>query len=158
MGTSVNAQSDSDSDYVYRVKEMCRIVIERSTSIFKSNDFLYAFSKDSKKEHDALKVLHDYTKSVIRKRKEQIKKQNSEAADEIDDGGRKRLTFLDLLLKINVEDSTLITEEEIREEVDTFLFAVSFNRFGSFYLLYDSALVSRVMILQVQLLASHSFV
>lgn len=127
MGTSVNAQSDSGSDYAYRVKEMCRIVIERSTSIIKSNDFLYSFSKDSKKEHEAIKILHDYTKSVIRKRKEELIKKNSEVAD--DSGGtRKRLTLLDLLLTINVRDSRLITEEEIREEVDTFMFAVSFYK------------------------------
>lgn len=127
MGTSVNAQNDSDSDYVYSVKEMCRIIIERSTSILKSNNFLYTWSKDYRKEHQAVKILHDYTKNVIKKRKEQLKASDAFAEEEVDETGRKkRLTLLDLLLKINVQDSVMITEDEIREEVDTFMFAVSY--------------------------------
>ncbi|KAF2895541.1 hypothetical protein ILUMI_10635 [Ignelater luminosus] len=121
MGTSVNAQNNSESEYVKNVKEMCRIVVDRSFSPIKMFDVLYPLSKDYKIEQNALKVLHGYTNYVIKKRKEELISKSSTTEKHDDTGAKKRLAFLDLLLQCQVDGKPL-PQEVIREEVDTFMF------------------------------------
>ncbi|KAF2900474.1 hypothetical protein ILUMI_05709 [Ignelater luminosus] len=125
MGTEVNAQNDSESKYVFSVKEMSRIIIDRTFSIFKMFDFFYYFSKDYQKEREALKILHGYTESIIESRKEELIKANGHSKDiqndEDDIGRKKKKTFLDLLLQYK-KDGQPLTDKDIREEVDTFMF------------------------------------
>jgi len=123
MGTSVNAQNHADSEYVYSVKEMCRIVIERTISPLKMWDILFSFSKDFHKEKKALSILHGYTNSVIKKRREELINSSKTATinDDDDTGIKKRLAFLDMLLQCSVDGEPL-SHENIREEVDTFMF------------------------------------
>lgn len=127
MGTKVNAQDDSESKYVFSVKDMSRIIMERTFSPLKMFDSFYYFSQDYQKELRALKILHGYTNSVIQSRKQELLKangnDNSKIDYEEDTGKKKRKTFLDLLLQYR-EDGQAITDEEIREEVDTFMFEV----------------------------------
>ncbi|XP_031343101.1 cytochrome P450 4V2-like [Photinus pyralis] len=113
MGTTINAQSNDKSDYVYSVKEMCRIVIGRSLSIPKSFDFLYQFTKDFYKQNKALKILHEYSRNVIEFRKKVLLGSSEQASSN---------TLLDLLLD-SKETKVGISDSEIREEVDTFMFA-----------------------------------
>ncbi|KAF2878640.1 hypothetical protein ILUMI_27529 [Ignelater luminosus] len=125
MGTKVNAQDKSESEYVNSVKAMSRIIMDRSLSLIKMFDFLYCFTNDYREENHALKVLHGYTKAVIKSRKQELMKASgiSDSPSEIEDdlGRKKRKTFIDLLLQYN-KDGQPISEEEIREEVDTFMF------------------------------------
>lgn len=124
MGTSVNAQNYSDSEYVRSVKEMCRIVMERAYSPVKMWDTLFTLSPDYHVERKSLKVLHDYTNLVIKSRKEQLSSNETTVANSDDGTGiKRRLAFLDLLLQCRVDGQPL-PDENIREEVDTFMFEV----------------------------------
>ena len=118
MGTSINSQSNSESRYVQAVKTMCRIIIERSFSILGQFDFFYQFTSNCKKENKALEVLHSMSNSVIKRRKYQLleKETNGQITG-------NKYAFLDLLINA-LEDDTKLTDEEIREQVDTFMFAV----------------------------------
>lgn len=125
MGVSINAQKDVHSEYAYCVKEMCRILIARSFTL-KRYDVLYPLSRDFYKEKKYTKVLHSMTKSVIKSRKEQLK--NTKRDDQEhhnEDGTPRRLAFLDLLIKAQMEGKDL-SDTAIREEVDTFMFEVGF--------------------------------
>ncbi|KAF2886992.1 hypothetical protein ILUMI_19181, partial [Ignelater luminosus] len=108
MGTEVNAQNESESKYVFSVKELSRIFMDRTFSL--------------------LKFFMD-TQSVIHSRKEELIKDNGHSEDiqTVEDTGlKKRKTFLDLLLQYE-KDGQPITDKDIREEgYDTTAVAMSF--------------------------------
>lgn len=123
MGVSVNAQDNSESDYVKSVKLMCDMVIQRTFSPFKMYDFFYQFTELYRKEQRALKVLHGYTREVIRRRKEDLSKRTSMKESQDEYGRKKRFAFLDLLLEGD-DGKQVFSDDEIQEEVDTLLFEV----------------------------------
>lgn len=132
MGVSVEAQKYEHSDYVKNVKLMCRIGLVRTTSIIKSNDILYRFCPEFFWEKKAIKNLHSVTCSVIDKRMNKTASIMNDAVkvwDEDDTGKKRKLALLDILLESKVDGEPL-SREEIREEVDTFMFEV---RVLSFY-------------------------
>ena len=118
MGTKMNLQSGKNSDYVRSVKETCRIAIERVLSPLRFFDSTFWLCRDFYRQKKELKVLHDFTHNVINSKK------NNKSIDK----NTKRPAFLDLLLKFS-QDENILSTEEIREEVDTFMFAVSKNGF-----------------------------
>nr|WCC58127.1 cytochrome P450 [Pharsalia antennata] len=123
MGVSVNAQKDKKSRYVNNVKEMCRISIERVFSVIKKNDVLYLLYPDYYKEQKIVKELHSVTNSVIDSRKKELASNRAQYNDEADDiGQKKKMAFLDILLRSTIDGEPL-SREDIREEVDTFMFA-----------------------------------
>lgn len=115
MGTKVNAQLDANSRYVRAVREMCRIIVDRYFNVIKI--LMFVCSKDYFKEKKALKVLHEYTDSIIKLRWQAMIHSKDVS------GKKKRLAFLDLLLEAEI-DGRPLTDTEIREEVDTFMFEV----------------------------------
>lgn len=123
MGTSVNAQNDTDSEYVHSVKHMCKVVVERAFSAVLQQELLYRFSSQYRKEKKALRVLHEYSKSVISNRKAEFLTSKKGGGQSEDIGIKKKLAFLDLMLEAN-ENGQVMSDEDIREEVDTFMFAV----------------------------------
>lgn len=126
MGVSINAQDNSESDYVKSVKQLCDVVILRAFSSLKMYDFCYRFTNLYKKEKQALRILHGYTKEVINKRKQELaaKKLDKNTKDEL--GIKKmKFVFLDLLLQGD-NGKQVFSDEEIQEEVDTLLFEVCF--------------------------------
>ncbi|RZC32091.1 cytochrome P450 CYP4BN11, partial [Asbolus verrucosus] len=116
MGTSVKAQENTESEYVRSVKDMCGIIVERAFSPHKMFDSIYYFTEDFKKEMRALKILHSYTNDVIKRR------QNALHSEALKSDEKKKKAFLDHLLEANVGGQSL-TIDEIRQEVDTFMFA-----------------------------------
>lgn len=124
MGTSVNAQDDTDSKYVESVDALLEVLIERTFSPLLHNDFLYRFSKTYQKEQRALKVVHGYSRRVIgRKMGEFLKSRDNEEAPIDALGRKKKKAFLDLLLEYSSKDHSF-TYEDICQEVDTFMFEV----------------------------------
>lgn len=97
---------------------------------------LYIFSKLRKTEADALQVLHGFADDVIRKRRQElmgnaIKPGNNDENGADDVGIRKKRALLDILLYSSIDGKPL-SDGDIREEVDTFMFGVRrffFHRF-----------------------------
>ncbi|XP_065157724.1 cytochrome P450 4c3-like [Atheta coriaria] len=125
MGTCVNAQQCADSDYVQSIKRISEIVISRGISVLKQFDFYYLFTQDYRDETKCIEILHGYTMSVIQsRRKELLAKQNeNEKPKQIEEnlGYKAKIPFLDILLQATFNGEPL-TDEDIREEVDTFMF------------------------------------
>lgn len=90
-------------------------------------DFIYQFSKLYQKEQETLKTLHGFTNQVILSRRNELASSNNNVKsinNDDDVGIKKKTAFLDMLLQATIDGEPL-TNEEIREEVDTFMFAVS---------------------------------
>lgn len=82
-------------------------------------------SNSAKRQKIVLKILHDFTDSVIVARREELankmKDGKSLVEDEDDVGSRRKLALLDVLLQSSINGQPL-TNMDIREEVDTFMF------------------------------------
>jgi len=106
---------------------MANLIINRNFKIWLHPNYIYFNTAEGKQYIETLKVLHDFTESVIRERKltRKIGQSNSEAKENGgDDGIKRRLAFLDLLLDSAESQKVPLTDLEIREEVDTFMFEV----------------------------------
>uniref|UniRef100_A0A182PZ12 Uncharacterized protein n=1 Tax=Anopheles epiroticus TaxID=199890 RepID=A0A182PZ12_9DIPT len=127
MGTKVNAQLNAESEYVQAVKDITNLVQIRLFNFLIRYEIFYRFSDNRRKQLRALKVLHGYTDSVIKSRREELNRaaesgnNNELDVNENDLGIKKKMAFLDMLLQSKIDGQPL-TDLEIREEVDTFMF------------------------------------
>jgi cytochrome P450 len=122
MGVKLHVQKESNTEYVRSVHDMTRIVIERIVSPVQTHDFLYPFTRNYRIQKRALEHLHRQSSEVIKtrvKELEDVKNQGSTSK-----ATKSKKAFLDLLLEARI-DGRKLTQEEIRDEVDTFLFAVN---------------------------------
>ncbi|KAK9720583.1 Cytochrome P450 [Popillia japonica] len=90
MGTSVNAQADYNSEYVKCVNILLEIFMLRSFSPILSNNYLYPFTSTYRRENYALKVVHDYTRSVIASRKKEFLSDAHKNAESTDSPAERR--------------------------------------------------------------------
>jgi len=122
MGKSINAQQVSDTDYVRAIYEASDLVFQRQRSPWLWNDWLFAISPPGFRMRKVLNILHGFTNKVIAERKEEwmMLQGNTKEEDE-GVGQKKRHAFLDLLLDAS-EGGKVMSDMDIREEVDTFMF------------------------------------
>ncbi|XP_046655326.1 cytochrome P450 4C1-like isoform X2 [Daphnia pulicaria] len=129
MGRHVNAQGKSDSDYVQAVYKVTRIIQARQTRPWLQIEWLFRLLPIGSEQKRCLSILHGFTDKVIRERKIEYKQQKAneekkvEALAEDDDfiPKKSRLAFLDLLIEAS-QDGKVLSDLDIREEVDTFMF------------------------------------
>eukprot|EP00090_Calanus_glacialis_P028920 TRINITY_DN46369_c0_g1_i1.p1 TRINITY_DN46369_c0_g1~~TRINITY_DN46369_c0_g1_i1.p1 ORF type:complete len:512 (-),score=129.35 TRINITY_DN46369_c0_g1_i1:4-1539(-) len=120
MGKSINAQADSDTEYVRAIYGASDIVFQRQKSPWLWQDWLFALTPAGFRWRKYLKSLHGLTTKVIEERKKEVEKTKSGNTED-DVGIKRRLAFLDLLIDAS-EGGSVLSDEDIREEVDTFMF------------------------------------
>lgn len=76
------------------------------------------------KQDDVVQRLHSFTKNIIQRRRDQLIQElkTNEKSDRTELGGKQAL--LDILLQSTTVDGKSLSNEDIREEVDTFTFEV----------------------------------
>ncbi|KAG8332923.1 Cytochrome P450 4C1 [Homalodisca vitripennis] len=126
MGTSINAQEGTNSNYVSAVYEISELTMQRLLRPWYHPNFSFYLSSYGKRYKKCLDILHGFTNKVIKERKitRALRMQDSEATliEEEDIGTKKRMAFLDLLLEAAEQEGSQLSDSEIREEVDTFMF------------------------------------
>lgn len=108
----------------------------RLATLWLRNDVLFKLfgGKCKQKIDDCLRVLHNFSNSIILKRREELLK-NGDASEQFestttaesgDSDAQKRMALLDILLQSAIDGQPL-SNADIREEVDTFMFEVYYT-------------------------------
>ncbi|XP_046744960.1 cytochrome P450 4c3 [Diprion similis] len=121
MGRRIYAQDDRESVYVKAVYEMGGIVQTRQATLWYHPDCLFRLTSCYKKHENCVKILHEFSMKVISERRQVIEDRLAEIEYKEEQYGTKKLAFLDLLIEAS-RGGTLLSDEDIREEVDTFMF------------------------------------
>lgn len=88
--------------------------------------FIYELTSLCKETKEAVKILHGFSTNIIKERKRSFMEMAGSNVQL-----KKRMALIDLLLRARDRDGTDIDDVGIREEVDTFMFEVSY------YFFYD---------------------
>ncbi|WKY11913.1 hypothetical protein Q1695_003468 [Nippostrongylus brasiliensis] len=122
LGICLDVQKNPHSPYLDAVFKMKLIIHQRMVKPQYFPDFLFNLFGAGKEQARCIKILHDFTGSVIRARKAKadaaggVEKLLAKESAE----GRRRMAFLDLMLDMNAKGE--LPMDGVQEEVDTFTF------------------------------------
>nr|XP_002124012.1 cytochrome P450 4F1-like [Ciona intestinalis] len=120
MSTKSDCQNRSKkNEYIEAVHDVSKYIMSRVHKPLLHIDWIYWLTAEGRKFKQLVKVLHDQSEKVIRERRKTLENRKFEE----ESSGKKRLDFLDILLHTKDEDGKGLNDSEIRDEVDTFLFA-----------------------------------
>lgn len=119
MGKSLQVQHQRQSEYAKCIGQMLHLVQVRQKSPWLYPDFLFNLFGWGGKQKQYLDVMHGFTKRVIKERKAEFTERIQNG--DFEDKGRKK-AFLDLLLKLQYESGDSLSDLDLQEEVDTFMF------------------------------------
>ncbi|XP_006052574.2 cytochrome P450 4B1 [Bubalus kerabau] len=118
FGKGTSGLNDRDNIYYLSVKELTLLMQQRIDSFQYHNDFIYFLTPHGRRFLRACQVAHDHTDQVIRERKAAL--QDEKEWEKIQ--SKRHLDFLDILLGAQDEEGIKLSDEDLRAEVDTFMF------------------------------------
>ncbi|KAH3822563.1 cytochrome P450 4F12-like [Dreissena polymorpha] len=112
-----NCQTEGENNpYVQAVGRLTDLWIKRSINVLQAFDFIYFnFTRDGRDFTRQCDLVHDVSEAMIKKRIKTMKQRTDGQTSE-------GLDFLDIILQARDEDGRGLTFNEVRDEVDTFLF------------------------------------
>ncbi|XP_044728440.1 cytochrome P450 4C1-like, partial [Chrysoperla carnea] len=127
MGTPIKSEGSKQAEIVSAMHKLEEIGIYRMIRPWLLFDFIFRFTMKYREQNKYKNILHTFTDEVIQERRNALKskknndEQNADYEDEVHKGKRKAI-FMDLLI-LSSENGELLTNQDIREEVNTFMFA-----------------------------------
>ncbi|KAJ8313006.1 hypothetical protein KUTeg_010379 [Tegillarca granosa] len=109
-------QLGSNHPYVEAVQRLGQLVLVRSLKLHHYNESIYKWSSEGKEFYKLCKFVHEFSSRIIAERRKTL----NENPDILQ---KRHLDFLDILLTAKDGEGQGLTDEEIRNEVDTFMFA-----------------------------------
>jgi len=122
MGTELRSQEGKSIEYVGAIYTVTDVMIKRIFKFWLWNKYIFNISQNGRNFNKSLKILHTFTENVIKEKRTKHENHNSLTAEEISLGKKRVESFLDLLIGISNKTPEEMTDSDIREEVDTFLF------------------------------------
>uniref|UniRef100_A0A8C1QU51 aromatase n=1 Tax=Cyprinus carpio TaxID=7962 RepID=A0A8C1QU51_CYPCA len=114
-----NCQTDSGTNpYIQAVYDLCHLVNVRFRVFPYHSKAIFHLSPHGYKFRKATRIAHSHTAEVIRKRKEVLKIEKEQGIVK----NKRYMDFLDILLSARDEHQQGLSDEDIRAEVDTFMF------------------------------------
>ncbi|XP_060078409.1 cytochrome P450 4A25-like [Ylistrum balloti] len=101
--------------YVRAVKDLSRICIKRTIRPWLYPDLIFYLTKEGREFWSLTQYVHIFSSDIIKARRRSINADPSQL-------DKRRLDFLDILLVARDETGNGMSDEDIRAEVDTFLF------------------------------------
>ncbi|XP_021929273.1 cytochrome P450 4C1-like isoform X2 [Zootermopsis nevadensis] len=120
MGIPMHDNKYDHSEYTKAVKRLTKILVHRQLSPWLYRQFIYNLTPIGREDARLLQILHGFTNRMIKERREEYRA-NLNSEENFNTKKKRRLAFLDLLIEIS-EKEGLLTDADIREEVDTFMF------------------------------------
>ncbi|XP_049532441.1 cytochrome P450 4d2-like [Anopheles darlingi] len=128
MGVNINAQHDPTNQYVRDVKRMSELILLRIFHVLASFPQVYWYlMPHAWEQRKLIGRLHAFTDAVIQRRRKQLlssKQTGGTVSFDMNEENlysKRKETFLDLLLSVTIDGQPL-SDLDIREEVDTFMF------------------------------------
>ncbi|VEN61606.1 unnamed protein product [Callosobruchus maculatus] len=118
MGIITNCQRNGNTSYCRSIEEMSRIGAHRISSALKRYDVIFRFTTDYQKQKKALKEIDAFYENIISNKKQAM---SLKSVEEDEDGSKQN--FLDQLLRYQ-ENGEALSDKDIREEINTFMFGV----------------------------------
>uniref|UniRef100_A0A1I7UBT5 Cytochrome P450 n=1 Tax=Caenorhabditis tropicalis TaxID=1561998 RepID=A0A1I7UBT5_9PELO len=115
MGTKVNAQFNHNHSYLKAVKGYTALMLKHSMTPILWSSFMFWALGYKKQQDDYLRTLKNFTAGVITERKAALESGEAETSN-----SKRNMNFLDMML--SMKESNALSEEELRGEVDTFMF------------------------------------
>ncbi|XP_023788238.1 cytochrome P450 4B1-like [Cyanistes caeruleus] len=113
-----NCQTQSDSHYYIRAVFDLTYLLSNRIQSFSFKDVFYNLTSKGREFQDACKLAHSHTDQVIQERK--LLLSNEKELDKIQK--KRHLDFLDILLCSKDANGAGLSDEDLRAEVDTFMF------------------------------------
>ncbi|XP_008114559.1 cytochrome P450 4A6 [Anolis carolinensis] len=123
MKCAFSSQSSSQTSrelniYIKAIYDLTYLVAERVRNVLYRSELIYPFTSAGRQFQKACKLAHKHTEKVIEERKILFKEEG-----ELKKIQKKRhLDFLDILLSAKGENGVELSKEDLRAEVDTFMF------------------------------------
>ncbi|XP_071606311.1 cytochrome P450 4A25-like isoform X1 [Heliangelus exortis] len=115
---NANCQTESNSDYYIRAVYDLSYLVSNRIQTFSYKDVFYDWTPKGREFHRTCKLAQTHTEKVIKERKMLLSSKK-----ELDKIQKKRhLDFLDILLCTKDANGVGLSDEDLRAEVDTFMF------------------------------------
>ncbi|KAK3092763.1 hypothetical protein FSP39_006985 [Pinctada imbricata] len=99
--------------YIQGVYDVSELIVKRIINPLCHSAFIYYKTKNGKRFKEVCDIIHQHSQKLIRNRRQLFK---------TEERGARQPDFLDILLTAKDSEGNGLTDQEIRDEVDTFMF------------------------------------
>lgn len=125
LGKKLNVQIEPNCDYLRAIQKASEIIHHRSFDSLAHTEIYFQMTRNARIFQKCIATIHDFTDNVIINKRDILLKNRSNGKVNLnfdECGPRKKMALIDILLNSTVDGKSL-TNEEIRDEIVTLMFA-----------------------------------